>query len=1532
MSDLVKSPQERALENLIWDRLSAFWTQVYDVSDKDALNAMYDAFLKALDAEFVRLFQIDDSKSLFTAPVYTQRRWVRLDLNRYDTLKKWFRFLTGGDPFITTGGQFDGGDGGDGGSGGSGGGDDGTGIPGGSNASTCSSVPTNHTKHWHINFPWRMPVDATKTLAERQTIQLSLPIFQSLSAVWRMVDGRGTRLSAGIDYIVGSGGKSIRILQAQPSHVYEIEAAFDFSAPVFDGLAPVVLSPLGFTLPRTLVLPGGFGAKLPFHALVVRNPPPLSIGVTDGTVVCSATNTPLYTTQRTFVPYTASTVDGVSYTSTTRALLPASVSLDANDVVLLFGMQETDRVPTHRHVRATRVIGGGTPVSTLELYEYSAAPPAFGVVGLFGHEFRITVNGELLAPSEYQFDANTGTLNFKSAQQPDAAGFVRVDIEYTNEAIGDEDSLDTAGHLHYTCSLTVVNVPETFDTFDDGETFDDVGTGTFDTSTASNVVTFDVAADLTSLNVYVNGVLLNSGPDYTASVIGSGSSARLRLYFTSPIKGKTVQLTFRAPSMPVQIGGSDLARGGGAGGVGGTGSTLGTDMSVVSNRYGITQTVLDNLAANFVQLTTAFKLAYQVSDADMQRLIEAAYIAAAGGNPVLTLFFDEFPEYAGMPVDAQGLILNAANTRAVESAGTDFVDIPYLQDHVLSPTIRLFAGTDYVVSRGQISGSAVLLRKRGPDDAMPGQWWVPLLVLDEQFLSRNFGTLLGDLRLSTVDYRDALAANLRLRYQGATRANLHRAACIYLGSSAFQNDAIVSGYEQQTEGFTVTISSSTGNAQETVDMRQDDRLPEVGDNVYPGQSLRGSTIYDKKLTGLIGHERDAIFVTDAMHDLRPGDTFRAQMTDPVYGRVSWLTRTVLSVEPVTNTVNQYNIVRFTRQTDYLPFNGMLIRASRDNGAPYASIEGFVTAITPTMRKYLVLDDEVGTRIEVPADAPEQFTAGQQVYRGDPVDPSLALVYDGVSRPEWYKSRASDFRAMLQGKVAFDSGRIASGSIRIQPRDAGDLALVTITPTPPTLARGTLLVVTLDSDRSTHTFEVSGPGTLPGQYYAMTDDVGSVEVAGSVDIQKRPTAGAEYLELSPGASVVSVSLTTRAMIGTSALSVTDTSSLPAVGRCRLLLPSGTALDIQYEGKDRYELRNVRWGNTGRVEDLADQVYGVLPVEAPVGCVVTLTGRLADTLINPAFSALVAVRTKVPNSTSGVVVTAENAPTLYAMLQNTATIIETSAMARPEPLLAAISDVTPVGSTTLIYAKQVFADALDVNPDDRQAMFQTPTVQIVPADPDVVPVEAGTVPVIWLPPNLMSIGLNSDLDLGAAPAPASLQGDFSYQWTVSEEVSTNHPAKTSRLDGATLRIDLNDPNSVLFVKLIVTHRVTNATATATVRVRRFNTPAIAIQVTAPSGATALVGGEWSVPSPNPTVTLAATVAAAPSVVGPYTYSWSVINEAAPFVAPTVTGGATSTPTFNGVAANAVLKATLVVTASGVDPSLTRTFEAVTRVRLV
>ena len=690
------------------------------------------------------------------------------------------------------------------------------------------------------------------------------------------------------------------------------------------------------------------------------------------------------------------------------------------------------------------------------------------------------------------------------------------------------------------------------------------------------------------------------------------------------------------------------------------------------------------------------------------------------------------------------------------------------------------------------------------------------------------------------------------------------------------------------------------------------------------------------ITGLIEFANLSISLTDDVHHITKGDTVRMQMQDRVYGLVAWVTLTVVSVEVKTNTMTPHYIVSFSRATNYDPFNGAKFRVYRNNGAPYASIDGTISAVDPILTKYLALED--GTRYFVDLGSPEVFAIGEAVYRGDPLDPSVALVYDDITRPDWYKYRTQDFQSNLRGSVQFATGLLGSGYATVQP-NGEDYAYVTLSPAPvTTLQRGTRLEVTLDVDASKHTFEVGGEGANQGEYYAKGNITGNRLVSGSVNILQPIQPNAEYLEVSPGTGYLpSVAVAAPVLVGSTFLSVGDTTSFPYRGRCQVTMldgpggSPGSTLEFAYDGKSPFELHNLKWGSVASPED---ETYVAYAPSVRIGSVVTLVGRFADSMINPAFHALVRARTSRIGSTTPAGVTAENAAGLYALLKGTSTIIETSVMAHPDPMLQAIAEATPVGSTTIIFGRQAFSDSVDLSPSDSSAVFQTPSVDIIVAAPTDLPVDSGNIPVIWLPPDMMSVGLGSDLMLGLLPVPpGKLGGTFTYKWTVTEEVSVVTPVSFSDPTQQTLRIDFNDTQSIVYVKLKVTHPITGTTVSSVVRVRRFNAPVISVLVTNPTNGLGYPNNDWDVPSPAPSIDLSALLdPAVPSAaIGPYTFAWSVVDEF-PNPAPTIVNGTTATPTFTGVAANARLKVTLTVTATGIPVSMTRAFTKVFYVRLV
>src|SRR5208283_1323394 len=288
--------------------------------------------------------------------------------------------------------------------------------------------------------------------------------------------------------------------------------------------------------------------------------------------------------------------------------------------------------------------------------------------------------------------------------------------------------------------------------------------------------------------------------------------------------------------------------------------------------------------------------------------------------------------------------------------------------------------------------------------------------------------------------------------------------------------------------------------------------------------------------------------------------------------------------------------------------------------------------------------------------------------------------------------------------------------------------------------------------------------------------------GTVTIQLPQSSAAQTLEIFTGNySYPTVTVTSKATVGASYLPVSDTGSLPTSGRCQIILSDGTMVEFSYATRSQYELRGVKWGSVGT---LASEVLGSFVSIITPGCVVTVVGRLASSIVSPVFSALVAERSIDTDSGLPVIVTEENAAQLYALLKNTSTIIETSVLTYPEPLNDIISEATPVGTTTLLFVKHVIYDTPAMTPSDSTRVFQLPTLSITPAYPIgsgwMLPVTPGTIPTIWLPPNNTSIGLGSTFNLGSmTPPPGKLQGPFTYQWTVENQAEVTTQFTTTDL---------------------------------------------------------------------------------------------------------------------------------------------------------
>ena len=1236
--------------------MSSFWSRVYSPEDKDALNAMYESVMRVLDAEYLRLYEINAAKSIITCPIYTQRRWLRLDLHRYEELKAWLKFLqTGAGGAIEVGDQ--------------------AALSADSDVLTCSSLATNHARHWHIHFPWQ--IDGSLTDVERRTMQLSLPLVPSQVAIWRMESGsdgvsRGTRLLPGRDFEILADGTSIRLASAASNQVYEVDAAVDLSGSTYENLRPRVAIATALP-PRGLIIPDEMSIGLPVHVLVIRKAPTTSVaGLT-------ATNRATYETRRIFIPYTGDGT-GVRHGGTGRLILPDDFTIQSEDVIQVFGFEIGAFDTLHTHVRDSRAMDLGTiGGSSMATYTPGAAIQRgiFGSVGFLSHELRLFLNGLLLSPNDYRYDLATNQFTFRVPPTLPASGQILVDVQFSSQTRADQRTVSGL-HLHFQCQSEFVTTETTFETFDDGGTFDDEDTEVdpfFDTSGTTDTIYLDTEADLATLTVYLDGTLARLGSDYFASNV----DGRTRIVFSVRIDGRSVLLTFRRDSRVFAFGLSDIT--GGAG-------------------FTFTPETLSGVLNDLQGVVSAFKATYGTSIRNLAALIEAAQIAANGGNPLLTLFFDEFPEYRDLPINAEGIDIRARDLRKIESADTQLIALPFLTDHVLNPTIRLEEGVDYQVINGEIQASRDLTASRGEDDAQPGVWWCPVVVLDEHLLGKNFGALVDDQDDSSLSYRDALVANLRMRFGGAAAENIERSAAVMLGSPMFTQDSRVVDVRAEVQGYLVTVLSVDGSQQQVAELAVDARRPAIGQAVYPGMSLGSPLLADRILSHLEVWSPGRLVVNEDLGHLHAEDQVRLQLFDPddPLADPIWTVLTITSIDTTPIPGGTRTAITFAERPDLVATSQSRLRVFRDEGPPYAAFEGTVNAVVP--RRQMLIETEAESFL-LPPGALVGYQRGDVVYRGWPVRPDLATLYDDVSRSRWHWLKPEHVRAQW-GHL----GRRPASTLRadglpdrrrasLNPPIGGGYTRCTLSPVTPTIPRGTLLRLTRDDGTGTEEYRVIGQN---GSEVLLTPLIkrarsGTVEVVLADEAFTK--ADDEYFELPPVRSSGIRPTTTLAMpqkAGTSALAVVSTAAFSAAGRLIIRLPTGGMVEVDYFSKAAGQFLDLVWPK--EFPALLDD-NGVLRPLLNAGVPVVQVARYERQLLNPPFIELVRKRVvRDFGTTTGLPsITAQNADQYYGLFRTNAAVLETATATRPRSLRTALADVLPAGTTLITQSRHAIVDVFE-----------------------------------------------------------------------------------------------------------------------------------------------------------------------------------------------------------------------------------------------
>ena len=1351
-TESTRSPQAEIIDELIWSNLSRFWTQGYNPNDLDAISAVYEAYFHVLDAEYVRLFEINQAKSLDTTPIFTQRRWTQLDMNKYNEMAAFLRFLRSG-----LGG--------------------GIVIPGvtGSRTSApnqldCDCLPTRHARHWHIHFPYSPTHDeisSTSGSAGYFDLDMGLPIgTPSLVWIYRIFHtgdgvGRGVRqrpkivqncvdatsetATSGFDFEVLQDGHTIRVHNAAAGNEYEFVVGFDLGAPEYDCFRPTVYMAGTPLTPNTVQIPAELVTGLPFHVLVVHT----KGGIDTGLGGLQQTNSLDFGVRRTFYRFTRTASDlsdpsnphRCAYGSTGEIILSTNANIGPNDVVFVFMLESGVFDTVHVHKRFTTLLENkDTIFGLLPTFTPTDQIPMglFGSINFFGQQLQIFLNGYLISPSDYLYNFGDNTFTFGVPPTISVRNTLELDILYTDERRAGENEM-AVYHLHQECFKNVVRVTSDFGHFDDGGNFDDGGH--FDDREFINEVYFtDVPADPESIEVYLDGQLQDPDIDYSVSFDGNVT----RITFYKAIDGRSVLVTFRTKSLIYVYGLQDIAPG--------------------SLTFGITLDTLYNILSDLQNVVAKFEATYGSRITDLATLLEAAYIAASGGNPLLALFLDEWKEYDGLPLDAADQFLDALAARNLESANTELISIPFFQDHVYSPTLRLVEGIDYEIIDGNIESSVDLTKSSssiindltgnacvGPtmsnavsttetsqqsgnpnstlssedlgDD--PGIWWLPQLILDEHVLAKNFGAVLNDLQESSIAYRDSLTANLLLRFGGPVTQNIAYSAAIMLGSPMFTQDSKITSVYSRITAYRVTIVSAKSDKSEVIDLLPDMPRPKIGMPVFTGQSLNEPVVIDTTLSLLAEWHPGILIVNQDFGAARINDKVRIQLFNPANAKQSLVVELNIEAVQTSPILGGYKTtILFREKPKFVPTTESTFRVFRNSGPPQVGFDGIVANIDQVKHTVIATEYE---EFDLPEGAPAEYRVNDQVSRGMPVRPGLATAYDDVSRPNWhwiYPSYNRSFWDYLQHGDTVKSTEDLTDeryATLAPPTVPGGYTQAFLSQPYPLPERGSVATFVEDNTLTESKFTVVGTNDT----IVLLTPVIQKTTSGTLTFVAQPTQPTvdqvEYFEVKPGYvnNKYPEAIQEHAqLVNSSSMDMVDVKSFPTAGRINILLDDGGLVEMEYYDRTDKRLLHCKWRppfDSLLSASLTPQDPGTLNSVIPITARFVLVSQYEEKLLNPAFISLVNERTESEKVSEGItiskpVITRDNADEFYNLLKTNASVLELSSVRRPDALRIVLQDVQPACSTIEIVNKHTFADVCKFSPADSEISYAPLSVQI------------------------------------------------------------------------------------------------------------------------------------------------------------------------------------------------------------------------------
>jgi hypothetical protein len=610
---------------------------------------------------------------------------------------------------------------------------------------------------------------------------------------------------------------------------------------------------------------------------------------------------------------------------------------------------------------------------------------------------------------------------------------------------------------------------------------------------------------------------------------------------------------------------------------------------------------------------------------------------------------------------------------------------------VHNPTVRLREGQDYDVKAGSVLSSFDLLASRGPDDDQPGVWWCPVVLFDEHFLSKNFGSLVGDVRDSTISYQQELLASYALRFTGPLFQNTAWTLAALLGSPIFTQDGTVVSTNQTIIGYRVTVGNS--DAQQVAFIPSGTTPLTVGINVVPTQSLSQAPIFNGAMQSFISLENSVLTLQLAIRP-QAGDVIKFSIVnpaDPAQTPIPFTSR-VVSSDVNANGLLPYTQIVMRDAPRYNPLPTASLLILRQGNPPYATISGTVLSIQP------VYETVVRTTLEtftLPEGVAAEQRVGDHIFRGMPLFPSYADLYDSTTRPNWHWITPSDVLKNYNHKINKYGSNVTVGAI-IDYRTAvvspatsmSSYSLMVMSPQAPVPPRGSKITLTDTTTKDVFQFTVVG---AYGSGVYVTPPV-SIEKAGDISVTIPPVAGlVDFFEAPspPQNALIETIQTYPQLVRSSSLQVVSTAMFPAAGRVAVRLPNGGATEFTYTSvSDGFFLNCVWPADFPALTGVSGNLDPLLPLTSVFRLVSAFTTRR----INPAFVALVNERVTqdLSNSTPTVVVTEKNIEALYALTKTGATVFESRAVTHPAALDDVLVNLMPTTTSMIALSKHVIVD--------------------------------------------------------------------------------------------------------------------------------------------------------------------------------------------------------------------------------------------------